>query len=466
MDTSPFHTLAVPLVISSSVIGYFLLINRQKKRVNATDLIEQELQQANKRVHKEPEYRLPLEIIGKGLNQVPTPSLIIELEDYEHNLALMKKTLYESKCDHVQIRAHFKAHKCGRIAYDQITFGSCVGFCCQKLSEAVALIDSHLQDIDVFISNEIVDETKLRRLIKLALLHPDGDVRNIKLSTCVDDINVVRLITRLCEEEVQKNEEKYNRNKRPKLNILIEYNVGQDRCGVQKPETFVQIVKQIQKCSLVHFRGIHAYNGKNQHIRKYSDRKNAVTAVVDRVKELLAVLEKENIKAEVVTGGGTGTYIFEATSNVYTEIQPGSYVLMDADYGLNLDENDNYIVSNEHNRDGFRQSLFLLSTVISKPETGDRVVLDAGLKAVSCDCGDPLPVVPNKPLRESGVKYTYAGDEHGILRGDISNYNVGDRVLLVPSHCDPTVNLHDYFVCIRNGKVEEIWPITARGPGL
>jgi D-serine deaminase-like pyridoxal phosphate-dependent protein len=165
------------------------------------------------------------------------------------------------------------------------------------------------------------------------------------------------------------------------LNLLIEYNVGQDRCGVQFASSVVKLAKEINSSPYLHFRGIHAYNGRNQHVRKYKDRKEAVELVVSKVRELVRVLEDEKLKPEVVTGGGTGTYLFEATSKVYTEIQPGSYLFMDADYGNNLNEEGKQVVIGDHSHDLFRQSLFVLSTVISKPETGDRVIVDSGLKA-------------------------------------------------------------------------------------
>jgi D-serine deaminase-like pyridoxal phosphate-dependent protein len=183
---------------SSAVAVYKYLSSHEKKSgLSSTDKVEKELIDADQRVHVAPEFRLHLELIGKKIDQVPTPALILELEDYEHNLALLKKTLYEAKCDNVKIRAHFKAHKCPQIAYQQVTFGSCVGLCCQKLSEAVALLESrHLVD-DVFISNEIVDESKLKRLVQLALLHPDGNTRHIRLSATVDNEEGINLFLKI-----------------------------------------------------------------------------------------------------------------------------------------------------------------------------------------------------------------------------------------------------------------------------
>jgi D-serine deaminase-like pyridoxal phosphate-dependent protein len=160
------------------------------------------------------------------------------------------------------------------------------------------------------------------------------------------------------------------------------------------------------------------------------------------------------LPCEVVSGAGTGTYRFEAGSGIWNELQAGSYVFMDADYMKNL------------KADGtpgseFEQSLFVYATVMSRP-TKDRAVLDAGLKSLSVDSG--MPVVAGMP----DVEYLRAADEHGklTLHGPARTLPLGSKVRLIPGHCDPTVNLHDWYVCYRNDRVEALWPITARGAML
>ncbi|KAK2173990.1 hypothetical protein NP493_837g00015 [Ridgeia piscesae] len=162
-------------------------------------------------------------------------------------------------------------------------------------------------------------------------------------------------------------------------------------------------------------------------------------------------LEAQGITCTYVTGGGTGTFPYEAASGVFTEVQPGSYIFMDADYNRNLD------VSGQPARD-FDQSLFVLTTVQSVT-SGNRAVVDAGMKAVSMDSG--VPLVEKYPE----LTYDIGGDEHGILKPD-GGLKVGDLLWLVPGHCDPTVNLYDWLVGIRRHKVEVVWPILARGPGV
>ncbi|XP_028513511.1 uncharacterized protein LOC110234587 [Exaiptasia diaphana] len=199
------------------------------------------------------------------------------------------------------------------------------------------------------------------------------------------------------------------------------------------------------------FKGIQTYQGWNQHVRKYEDRKAAVDKVVEKTKITLEAFSASNIQCQVVTGGGTGTYPFEAASGVFTEVQPGSYIFMDADYGRNYGEDGQPFVF-------FEQSLYVLSTVISV-SPGKRAILDAGMKAVSLDSGPPL-VKDNAELI-----FSNGGDEHGILRPS-GNLKVGDQVWLVPGHCDPTVNMYDEIIGVRNGLVESVWPITGRGPGV
>lgn len=161
------------------------------------------------------------------------------------------------------------------------------------------------------------------------------------------------------------------------------------------------------------------------------------------------LIEKAGIACETITGAGTGTFLLEGASRVFNEIQPGSYVFMDADYNRN---------EWEAGWPRFEQSLFVLTTVMSTPAP-DRAVVDAGLKASSVDSG--MPQVHGRP----GVEYAKASDEHGVLRiaASAKAPGLGEKILLVPGHCDPTVNLYDWFVCVRKGKVEAIWPVTARG---
>jgi 3-hydroxy-D-aspartate aldolase len=201
------------------------------------------------------------------------------------------------------------------------------------------------------------------------------------------------------------------------------------------------------------FGGLQAYHGSAQHLRGWDDRRAAIAQATDKAGSTRDLLERHGVACPVVTGAGTGTFEFEAGSGVYTELQCGSYIFMDADYGRNLDP------------DGaptkvFEPSLFVWATVMSRP-TDERAIVDAGLKALAFDSGPPAV------WGEPAAVYERASDEHGRLAvtGATNRLRIGDKVRLVPGHCDPTVNLYDWYVGIRGGHVAAIWPITARGAG-
>jgi len=219
----------------------------------------------------------------------------------------------------------------------------------------------------------------------------------------------------------------------------------------------VDLASQISKLKCVHFRGIQAYHGLAQHVRSHDERAKIAAEAGKRAAEARDALLQAGFECNVVTGGGTGTYEFDIAGGVYTEVQPGSYVFNDADYTLNLDAAGNMVSI-------WRQSLFIATTVISRSTSARRVVLDAGLKAISYDSGPPL--VRNTP--PSAARVECGGDEHTIVHFSegTSLPALGEQVLLVPGHCDPTVNLHDYLLGVRGGVVETVWPVAARGPGF
>jgi len=287
---------------------------------------------------------------------------------------------------------------------------------------------------DVLISNEVVGVAKLERLAALAKL--------AKVSICVDDqkhVDDLRQVTERFAVQVE---------------VLVEIDVGAGRCGVSTPEQAVDLAKRISESSTLRFKGLQAYQGGAQHIREHHRRRSAIEEAVKTVSQVRDRLRKETLECDVITGAGTGTYRFEAASGVYTELQCGSYIFMDADYGRNRNESG----GDFHE---FENSLFVFTSVMSKSRPGAAVV-DAGLKAVSVDSG--LPLIHGIDQ----VNYTGVSDEHGTLdttRADDA-LELGDKLKLIPGHCDPTVNLYDWFIGIRNGRVEAIWPVVARGAVL
>jgi 3-hydroxy-D-aspartate aldolase len=368
--------------------------------------------------------RPPAEI-GMTLDEVDTPALVIDLDAFERNLRRLADRIAGSG---VNMRPHAKTHKCPVIALKQVELGA-VGVCCQKVSEAEAMVYGGVKD--VLITNEIVGRQKLRRLTSLA--------HSARIGVCTDDPGQVRALDAAAGEAGIE------------LPVYIEVNMGGNRCGVEPGEPAVDLGRQIAAAPHLTFAGLQAYHGSAQHLRGWDERQHAIGEAVKKARKTRDLLARNKIECPVITGAGTGTFEFEAASGVYTELQCGSYIFMDADYGCNLD------------RDGaptkaFEPSLFVWATVMSRPAQ-DRAIVDAGLKALAFDSGPPL--VPDEPA----ASYERASDEHGRLgiSGATNRLNIGDKVRLIPGHCDPTVNLYDWYVCVRGGRVEQLWPITARG---
>jgi D-serine deaminase-like pyridoxal phosphate-dependent protein len=235
------------------------------------------------------------------------------------------------------------------------------------------------------------------------------------------------------------------------LPVYVEVNMGGNRCGVEPGEPALDLARHVADKAHLRFAGLQAYHGSAQHLRGWDERRAAITQAAEKAGRTRDLLETHGIVCPVVTGAGTGTFEFEAASGVYTELQCGSYIFMDADYGRNLDP-DGALTK------AFEPSLFVWATVMSRP-TEERAIVDAGLKALAFDSGPP--VVWDEPV----ATYERASDEHGRLAvaSATNRLYIGDKIRLVPGHCDPTVNLYDWYVCIRHNRVEALWPITARG---
>ena len=359
--------------------------------------------------------REPYATIGDPLVEVDTPALIVDLDALEHNIRTMAE--YAARAG-VVLRPHAKAHKCAEISLRQMAHGA-VGVCSQKVSEAEALVDAGVSN--VLISNEIIAPRKLERLAALA--------RRATISTCVDDASIVPLLNAAAA------------NAGVTLDVLVEVDVGGARCGQAPGKPAAQLAGRVASSNNLRFAGLQAYQGRAQHIRAEAERRQAVDASAAAIRATIEALQRDGLSCDLVTGGGTGTYLFDSASSAYTEVQPGSYVLMDADYGRNAPRPD------------FRNSLFVYTQVMSATGRGHSVV-DAGLKAMSFDEG--MPVLADYP----GISYTRVSDEHGTLDGEIP---LGTKLKLIPGHCDPTVNLYDWIVAVRHDRVEALWPVVARG---
>jgi 3-hydroxy-D-aspartate aldolase len=363
---------------------------------------------------------IPPARVGMRVEEVDTPALVVDLDTYERNLDRMAKSL---KGGAVRLRPHAKTHKCPIITHQQVDRGA-VGACCQKVGEAEALVEGGVRN--VLVTNQIVTPAKIARLVALA--------KRADVSVCVDDAENVRALDAAAGAFGVR------------LPVLVEVDIGPHRCGVDPGKPAVALAKIVDSCRHLRFAGLHAYHGKAQHIYALDDRVRAIEASVGLTRETVRLLKESGLECEVVTGGGTGTYQIEAASGVYNEVQPGSYIFMDVDYKRV-----------EGFPSTFENALFVIATVISRGK--EHCVCDAGLKASSIDSG--LPTVWDRP----GLAYANPSDEHGSLRSADSTHlpRIGDRIWLVPGHVDPTVNLYDWFVCVRGGHVEALWPISARG---
>jgi D-serine deaminase-like pyridoxal phosphate-dependent protein len=360
---------------------------------------------------------------GDSIEDVDTPVLVVDLDVFERNLDLMANAV---RGGGVALRPHAKSHKCPDIAHAQIERGA-VGICCQKVGEAEAFVAAGIRD--VLVTNEIVGEKKLARLAQLAA--------QAKIGVLADDAATVRHIGAAA------------RAAGVSIDVLVEVDVGANRCGVAPGSPAVAIAEVIARQSGLSFRGIHAYHGAAQHLRTPEERRAAIARAAELAAETKAAIEAAGVTCGTVTGAGTGTWQHERDSGVYTEVQPGSYIFMDADYQRNA------LAPDEHH---FEQSLFVLATVMSTPAR-ERAVVDAGLKAFAFDSGPPVV------YGARGLSYVKASDEHGVIKVDAGARPplIGDRIWLIPGHCDPTVNLYDWIVGARGSRVECVWPVSARG---
>lgn len=364
----------------------------------------------------------PAAKVGDMSDAIDTPSLVLDLDAFEDNLRTMQVL---AERHGVALRPHAKAHRCPEIALRQVALGA-VGICCQKVTEAVPFVQAGLRDIHI--SNEVVGEPKLRLLAQLA--------RKAHITVCVDHAMAVKALSAAMAAHGAS------------VGVMVDVDVGQKRCGVQTPAEAVELAKLAQALPGISFAGIQAYHGGLQHKRSLDQRQKACDKSARLVRRYLDALKQAGIACPVVTGGGTGTAVFDVASQVYTEIQSGTYAFMDTDYG-GIDWGEAL---------AFRHSLFLLGTVMSTP-TPERAIMDFGLKSTSAESGAP------RPVGWPGLRCVAVHDEHSILQADDAKNmpGLGDKIRLIPGHCDPTFNLHDSVVALRGDRVEAIWEISARG---
>ena len=362
-----------------------------------------------------------------SIDQLPTPALTIDLDIFDANIAKMQSHLNAAG---LGLRCHTKMHKSPIIARKQIAAGA-IGVCCATISEAEVMLAGGITKI--LITSPVVTDDKISRL--LAMCQKSSEVEIV-----VDYIQGADRISELAGEM--------------KLNIgvLVDLDPGMGRTGMEPGQKELELVRHIgEACPNLTFNGLQMYIGNCMHVQGFEKRRDKYLHLISKGIETKELLESNGIQVPVFSGGGTGTYDIDAELGALTDLQAGSYAFMDVEYRDIGGQGTETFVD-------FEPSLFSLVTAISKPQ--ERLItVDAGIKCLATDTGYP-------EFRDvEGATYHFGGDEHGIIQLNNSSrqINLGDRLSVITPHCDPTVNLYDYYYPYRQGMVTEIWQISARG---
>ena len=356
--------------------------------------------------------------IGMDLADIDTPALCLDIEAVEANIKRMADYARDRS---VRLRPHAKTHKSPALAHMQLGAGA-VGITCAKLGEAEVMAAAGIKDI--LIANQIIGAPKIARLVNLAA--------HTRVMVAVDDAaNVADL-------------DAAARAKGVRLRILIEVDIGMNRCGAAPGQPVLDLAREIVASPGLRFEGVMGYEGHTIFLEDVNERIERTEVAMQLLTDSAELLRREGIPVEIVSGGGTGTYFITGAHPGITELQVGSYITMDSQYG-GLERID------------FAYGLTLLASVIST-RGDDLAITDAGLKAVTRDFGFPLAIDP------PGWQLTSLAEEHGFLsRTDGPLLRPGDKVTIVPNHGCTTVNLHDNYHVIRRGVLEAVWPVAARG---
>jgi D-serine deaminase-like pyridoxal phosphate-dependent protein len=351
------------------------------------------------------------------LLDIPTPALLVDVAALDRNLARMAAFFADGPC---RLRPHFKAHKTPEIARRQLAAGSCVGITCATVAEAEVAAD--LCD-DLLIANEIVTADKCARVAALA--------GRVTIAVAVDSVQGIEVLAAAA------------RAAGVTIGVLIDVNVGQDRCGVDPGDAAVALATCVASVDGLTLRGVMGYEGHLQPLRDRAERDARTREAMHGLVETAQRIRAARMACDVVSSGGTGTFDISGRIAGVTEIQAGSYALMDSDYGsVGVP---------------FEQAFTVLGTIVSRP-VPERCVADCGHKSMTKDHGHPTV------KGVDGATVTALNDEHAVLAVPLScTLSIGERKQLIPSHTDPTVNLHDVFYAVDGDRVVGVWPIAARG---
>ena len=359
-------------------------------------------------------------------NQLDTPSLILDLDLFEKNLVVMRD-FAASKGK--KLRPHAKTHKCPEIVRRQLACGNCAGVCAAKLSEAEGLAKYGIGQI--LITSPVTAPEKMKRAVDL-----HGKCSELILT--VDDPDQVRVLAALCREENP-------------LRVILDVDPEMGRTGVSfaEAEEFGAFITSFPTLKLV---GVQCYTGHLQHIVSYEERKKENLRLMNRGAEVFRSLRDRFGSCRIFTGTGTGTSPADLNIAEVTDIQVGAYCVMDSES-----------LAVEHGGPRSAAALRMITSVISSHYPG-MATLDAGTKSLYVTPGAPPRVIDGNKIRP-GWEYDWSfGDEHGRLTfPSEESLKAGDRLELIVSHCDPTINLFDEIYVVRGEKVLDCWPIALRG---
>jgi D-serine deaminase-like pyridoxal phosphate-dependent protein len=367
-------------------------------------------------------------IHGVTKHDLPTPSLLLDLDRFEANVARMAQ---HAKNAGIQLRPHSKTHKTADVARRQLAAGA-LGICTATIREAEAMAAEGIGGL--LLTSETVGPNKIHRLIRLTRNHPDT------MAVVDHPWQAEQLSEAAQAAKVQ-------------LNLMVDIDPIGHRTGIEAGEKAVDLAKKIDQLPNLKLRGVHGYSGASSHVLGFEARKEHSVTVMTPVIESFLAMQRAGLSAEIMSGASTGTYNIDSELDGMTELQVGSYVVMDVDYRRIGSKGGGDVY------DDFQPALTVLATVISKNHD-DRATTDAGLKAFATDRSFGPEVVGAQ-----GVSYRFGGDEHGIivLENPSREFRLGDKVEMLPPHCDPNVNLYDRMYCVRGDEVQEVWKVTGRG---
>jgi D-serine deaminase-like pyridoxal phosphate-dependent protein len=360
----------------------------------------------------------PAELVGKPLSEVDTPSLVLDLDALQANIQRMASYFADRRC---KLRPHFKSHKCTQISRLQMQAGA-VGITCAKLGEAEVLADAGIRHI--LIANQIVGPIKIARLVELA--------SRAEPIVAVDSMDNMRMLSEFAARA------------KVVIGVLVEVDIGMNRCGVQPGKATLELVKVISSSPGLKFKGLQGYEGHIVDLRDEEERTEKVRAALAPLIETRRLIEESGIPVEIVTGGGTGSYTITGNFPGMDEVQAGSYACMDWWYS--------------DIRPEFRQAQTILATVISRPSP-QMAIVDVGRKGIGAEFGPPrVKELPGATVSKFG------SEEHaGVAFSESNDLPVGARLELIPSHGCTTCNLYREYVVHRNGMVMDVWPIEGAG---